>query len=515
MRNFATPTLAGILTPSDVFEDLFPTRPQVGFYFDTECEYGQFEGWDDDILFSILPSLESPLDQIAAYDEVGLTELARVIASSHEQYLKVASHADQVVHLRSTHAFDISLRITKRSTHSGLIGRISDARWWRRQINRIADQRREHLAQTRRQLGRAASEQCCSAATLAIMKARKAKTDAYLSRAYKAVSSTLEHNNPIVFSLLEVARAQQANRINELYLDIKAMEEIAESRGWCWMFLTLTAPSQYHSNPAIGKNSYNPGLSPRDANVFIGKDWKAIRGALKEQGFKPSDSYYGFRVTEVHEDGCPHWHILVFHEPEIAEVVEKTMERLYRDRPGSYFQKNKEKIIRIGLPKDDACAASAATYIFNYLSFALSGGGDGTSSSSTAYKYQCAIKAMGARQYQVFGIRGSHGKLRALAKVRRLPGCPPNILQLANRLHVDQGVEGRNEIQLKARMDFFISEAGKIEFIKEASLNAFGETVDRIIGLKHQDDESGVIISGFCEDIDEGVAMKISGRVFS
>ncbi|MFG0495883.1 replication endonuclease [Pseudomonas sp. YQ_13] len=515
MRGAVHPPSSGIVTPADVFEYLFPTRPQVRFYFETECEYGHFEGWDDDILFSILPCSESPLDQIAGYDEVRLTELARVIALSHSLYLKAASQADQVVHVRSPHAFGISLRITKRSTHSGLIGRLSDARWWRRQINRIADQRREHLAQTKRQLGRAAGEQCCSAATLAIMKARKAKTDAYLSRSYKAVSSTLEHKRPVVFHLLEVARAQQANRVNELYLDIKAMEEIANGKGWGWLFLTLTAPGKFHSNPAFGKNSYNPKLSPRDANLFLGKDWKAIRGALKEQGFKPSDSYFGFRVTEVHEDGCPHWHILIFHESGVATVVEKTMERLYADRPGSYFKKNREKIIRIGLAKNDPLAASAASYIFNYLSFALSGGSDDSSFSSTAYKYQCAIKAMGARQYQSFGIRGSHGKLRALAKVKRLPDCPPNILQLANRLHVDKGVEARNEIQLKARMDFLLTEANKVVFIKEPGLNAFGESVERIIGLKHQDDDSGVILSGFCEDIDEKVALKILGQVLS
>ncbi|MFS0824939.1 replication endonuclease [Pseudomonas phoenicis] len=514
MMDVVHSTSAGIATPADVFEDLFPTKPQVGFYFNTECEYGYFDGWDDDILFSIIPGLESPLDQITGYDEIGLTEMARVIALSHEQYLKTASQADQIVHVHSSHAFGISLRITKRSTLIGLVGRLSDARWWRRQINRVADQRREHLAQMKRQLGRAAGEQCCSAATMSIMKARKAKTDAYLSRSYKAVSSTLEYSKPVVFNLLEVARSQQANRINELYLDIKAMEEIASGKGWGWLFLTLTAPGEFHSNPAFGRNSYNPKLSPRDANIFLGKDWKAIRGALKEQGFKPSDSYFGFRVTEVHEDGCPHWHVLIFHESGVAAVVEKTMGRLYNDRPGSYFEKNKDKIIRIGLTKDNPLAASAASYIFNYLCFALSGGDD-SSSSSTAYKYQCAVKAMGARQYQLFGIRGSHGKLRALAKVKRLPDCPPNILQLATRLHVDKGVEGRKETQLKARMDFLLSEASKVTFIKELGLNDFGESVERIIGLKHQDDDSGVMISGFCEDIDEKAAVKILEQALS
>ena len=505
MKNSSIPPV----TPADVFEELFPTNPQLGFYFETKCEYGYFEGWDDDIYLSILPSPDSPLDQIADNDEAELTQLAQVIALSHDQYLKNASLLEKNSHVRSAHAFGVRVRVTKHSTLDGLVGRLSDSRWWRRQINRLADQRREHLAQVRRQLGKFAREQCCSDATMAVMKARKSKTDKFLSRAYKVVNGTVEHDRPVVFSLLEVARAQQANRINELYVDIKAMEQIATDKGWGWMFITLTAPSEYHSNPAMGKNSYNHNLSPRDANKSIGQDWKAIGGALKEQGFKPSESYFGFRVTEVHEDGCPHWHILVFHTSGVETVVEKTIRRIYSNRPPSYFGNNKRNIIRIGAPKENASAASAATYIYAYLAFALSGGEGIGGNSSTAHKYQCAIKAMGGRQYQPFGVKGARGKLRALAKVKRLSGCPENILKLANRLHVDQGVEGRNEIQLEARVEFFLGEASKVHFIKEFGLNSFGERIEKIVGIKHQDDISSVAISGLCEDIDAKLAEKI------
>ncbi|MGG7647327.1 replication endonuclease [Pseudomonas sp. ES4] len=509
MKKFSVSATIPLVTPADIFEELFPTKAQLGFYFEIENEYDYFQGWDDDIYFSILPSPESPLDQIADYDEVGLTQLARVIAMAHDQYLKNATQLEKTTHVRSAHAFGVRVRVTKQSTLNGLVSRLSDSRWWRRQINRLADQRREHLAQMRRQLGKFSREQCCSDATMAMMKARKSKTDKFLSGVYKVVSGTVEHDRPVVFSLLEVARAQQANRINELYVNIKAMEKIAASKGWGWMFITLTASSEYHSNPSMGKNSYNQNLSPRDANKSIGQDWKAIGGALKEQGFKPSESYFGFRVTEVHEDGCPHWHILVFHASGVETVVEKAIRRIYSNRPHSYFEKNKKNIIRIGLPKENASAASAATYIYGYLVFALSGGENISANSGTAYKYQCAIKAMGGRQYQSFGVKGSSGKLRALAKIKRLPGCPENILKLANRLHVDQDVEGRNEIQLGARVDFFLGEASKLQFIKELGLNSFGERVEKIVGIKHQDDVSSVALSGLSEDIDTKLAEKI------
>ena len=502
-------TLPSRVTPADIFEDLFPTEPRTGYYFAPLNDSSPSDGKDDDVYFKIFPDPRPIIDQLASYDEVELTQMARVIALTHRQYLVGASVAEKEQHVRSTHAFGIQLCISKNSTLNGLVQRLGDARWWRRRINKVADERREHLAQINRQLGRRASEKCCSKETLAIMKARKAKTEKFLGGAYKVLSETVDRANPVVFSLLEVSKAQQANRINELYLDVKAMEKISEDRGWGWMFITLTAPPEYHSNPAYGRNSYDSCLSPRDANKAIGKDWIAICGALKEQGMKPSQSYFGFRVTEVHEDGCPHWHVLIFHMDGVREVVEKAISRIYQDRPGSYFERNKESIIRIGRSKDDKSAASAASYIYGYLAYALAGGGRVSDASDTAYKYQCAVRAMGARQYQMFGVKGARGKLRALAKVKRQKNTPKHISDLAGRLYVDQAVEGRNEIQLAARVDFFLGAASKIEFIKKSTLNHFGEPVERVVGLKHQDDSRHVTVSGFCQDADPAIVRRM------
>ncbi|VVO30872.1 hypothetical protein PS710_05013 [Pseudomonas fluorescens] len=495
-----------------MFSDLFPALPQDGFYFETISEYGHFDGWDGDIYFTVLPNPASALDQITQYDEEQLTQLARVIALTHRQYLVRATEVETARHVQISHAFGIKVRVSNQTTMAGLVGRLSDSRWWRRQINRLADERREHLAQVNRKLGRRESEQCCSDATLSIMKARKRKTDKFLSNTYRVVTESVGLDKPTVFSLLEVAQAQQANRINELYVDIKAMEKIAVGRGWGWMLITLTAPSEYHSNPAIGKNRYNPDLSPRDANKAIGRDWVAICNALKEQGFKPHESYFGFRVTEVHEDGCPHWHILVFHAEGVLDVIGKSIKRLYRNRPSSYFEKNKDNIMRVGLPKGNQSAASAASYIYGYLAFALSGGDEATAGSGAAYKYQCAIRAMNGRQHQLFGVNGARGKLRALAKVKRQRACPENILKLANRLHVDDGVEGRNEMQLDARVEFLLGAADKVQLVKESVLNAFGEVVRKTVAIRHQDDTRPVVISGLSEEIDADVAKKIIER---
>lgn len=119
---------------------------------------------------------------------------------------------------------------------------------------------------------------------------------------------------------------------------------------------------------------------------------------------------------------------------------------------------------------------------------------------------------MSARQYQLFGVKGARGKLRALAKVKRMRACPENIVQLASRLHVDNGVDGRNEMQLNARVDFLLGAADKIQLVKETVLNSFGEPVKKTVAIRHLDDDDSVIISGLSDEIDAEVARRILGQ---
>ncbi|MCF8976219.1 hypothetical protein GIW14_28100 [Pseudomonas edaphica] len=119
---------------------------------------------------------------------------------------------------------------------------------------------------------------------------------------------------------------------------------------------------------------------------------------------------------------------------------------------------------------------------------------------------------MSARQYQLFGINGARGKLRALAKVKRIRACPENIVKLASQLHVDNGVDGRNEMQLDARVDFLLGAANKVQLIKETVLNSFGEPVKRTVAIRHLDDDDSVMILGLSDEIDAEVARRLLGQ---
>lgn len=99
-----------------------------------------------------------------------------------------------------------------------------------------------------------------------------------------------------------------------------------------------------------------------------------------------------------------------------------------------------------------------------------------------------------------------------MAKIKRMHACPVNIVKLASQLYVDNGVDGRNEMQLDARVDFLLGAADKVELVKEDVLNVFGEVVKRTVAIRHVDDEESVVISDLSEGIDAQVARKIIGQ---
>jgi hypothetical protein len=93
---------------------------------------------------------------------------------------------------------------------------------------------------------------------------------------------------------------------------ITGCEALASMAGHRGVFLTLTAPSRFHSTLRHGgKNPKHEGATPRDAHEWLCKTWERARSRLGRIGVK----FYGFRVAEPHHDGCPHWHALLWCEP--------------------------------------------------------------------------------------------------------------------------------------------------------------------------------------------------------
>ena len=475
-----------------------------------ETHYSEmlFQGFDD-YGNEVYEKSDSPTSEtLPAIEEIiylsndELVRLAHRVADAYRFSLLSANGIEKKLIINDL-PFNIKIKKPKNSTIDSMALRISDKKWWRRQITKLADEKREHIAHLNKELGgKSPAQVCCTQRTITMHKERKEKTDKFLASCNKIIRSN--GSDDIIFNLLEVANGARKNRLNELFLDIKALEKIAEENQFGCAFITLTARPEFHSNPKIGRDKYS-GASAREANQSLQKDWRSILDALDNIGVdRKSGDYFGFRVVEVHEDGCPHWHIAIFYNKEIGilEAIEDSIERLYADRK-DYFANNKREIVRI-IEKTNDDTATPSSYIFGYVLKALAGEDD-----DTAIKYKCAIRAMGARQYSFFGIKCAVGKQRALKRVAKDTDAPAHIKQLAEQIHPSMDLDDRNESQLAARIHFFENDSDKLSFEKEERNNKYGEVILTAKSLKHELDEQSVQTAGLCEDISQEQADKL------
>lgn len=422
------------------------------------------------------------------------------MSESYRNLLSINSNECRQSVLSHPLPYGIELRRTSGSTSTSLVTRLVDQKWWTKKLITAANAIREHQAQLAGKLGgKSPTQICCTDASLAAYRERKESSDKILKSQFKMKISGDGTAN--VFSLYDIAEAAKKNRLNEIFLDIKALEYIAESKGYGCAFITLTAAPHFHSNPKRGQNTYS-GATAREANNALLKDWRSVLDSLDNLGVsRKGGHYFGFRVVELHEDGCPHWHILFFFDQTmgIIQAVENSIRRRYTERC-AYFEGQKDSIIKI-IEKSDSDTAMPSSYIFKYLAFALSGDSSSHDSDALALRYKCAISAMGARQYSFFGIKCAVSKQRALKTIARSGSAPHHIKTLAEALHAPKSAEGRNASQLKARVDFFEGAADKLEIFKMSKRNRFGEMVDAVHSIKHDDDVEAVQISGLCVDI--------------
>lgn len=178
-----------------------------------------------------------------------------------------------------------------------------------------------------------------------------------------------------VFKLAELAARSVANpriRRGELMTRIAGFEHIAQGMGHVAEFVTLTCPSKYHpkrtEGPRVVDNPKYEGATPREAQHYLTKTWANIRAKLHRQSVR----VYGFRITESHHDGCPHWHLLLFMHADHVQAM-RAIVRAYalrEDGNEAGAQKNRVDFVSI-----DPAKGTAAGYIAKYVAKNIDNGG--------------------------------------------------------------------------------------------------------------------------------------------
>ncbi len=317
----------------------------------------------------------------------------------------------------------------------GIIGRLSDAEFWKRKLTRKQDRAQEtfaiRLGVVRRGRGLYVSD-----AMFDTMQTRYQSS----IRALSALEAVNEDTGETV-DMLQVLKSGVANpevRRVELMVRMRGFENAATAQGHVGVFYTLTCPSKFHrfaasrdENGKVSGFTLNPkynGATPKEAQAYLNGVWQKIRAKLKRDEL----TAYGFRVAEPHHDACPHWHMLVFTDSAQRDAITAIMQGYALaedgDEPGA--AEYRFKAVAINESK-----GSATGYIAKYVSKNINGYGvdedfeGGVDATDSAQRVRAWASLWGIRQFQQIG----GAPVGVWRELRRLDQAPEGLLEAARQ----------------------------------------------------------------------------------
>lgn len=282
------------------------------------------------------------------------------------------------------------------------LAKLSDDKWWQNKLKRQWAFQREHLAIAAGQVQKHASPYA-SRTCVGEWKEQKRKNREWLKK--QCIENTETGEQFELVLQVDKSNANPAIRRCELMVRMRGFEDIADEYGYEGAFITLTAPSKYHSVHAKGGFVQNwNGGTPRDTQRYLCSVWAKIRAKLSRENIK----IFGFRVAEPHHDGTPHWHILVFMLPEHKQQVYDIMRSYALEEDGN---EQGAQHARFKFENIDKEKGTATGYIAKYISknidgYQLDGEADnetGQSLKEMAKNVTAWASRWGIRQFQQIG----------------------------------------------------------------------------------------------------------------
>ena len=281
----------------------------------------------------------------------------------------------------------------------GAVIRMVDERWWRRTVRRTHGRKCEALAiewgLVRKQAGLYASDDALKRRT-----EQKTRTTQMLEE-MEAVNEL--GDSYTLKELQDLSVSNPAIRRAELMTRIAGFEEYALKNGHVGDFLTITCPSRMHArwSKSGEPNPKYDGTTPEQAQNHLTDQWCKARSALK----RAKINLYGMRVAEPQHDGTPHWHMLVFMEPEHVETVRKIVRRYALEVDGNEKGASKHRFTAIAI---DWSKGTAAGYIAKYISKNIDAHGVdedlfGNDAKKSSLRVDAWASTWGTRQFQQVG----------------------------------------------------------------------------------------------------------------
>ncbi|AFI90434.1 replication endonuclease [Pectobacterium parmentieri] len=215
------------------------------------------------------------------------------------------------------------------------------------------------------------------------------------------------------------------NRRTELMTRLRHTGEFFTSEGFDGYFLTITLPSAYHPNHIDGReNSRCTIIDPRAGHEELSRIWRNVgRKFARDEIF-----FAGFRFTEPHHDGTPHWHCVIWFRPQQADAALKILRDRYCERDFAEISHNPEvRFKSVPIDPERGAAAYCAAYISkNIDGFQMDIDSEaGLNAVDGATRATTWARLYRIRQFQQFGCVGSTA-WRELRRQRTAPvDCDP------------------------------------------------------------------------------------------
>ena len=178
----------------------------------------------------------------------------------------------------------------------GSLARMLCADWWYRKLWQMRCEWREEQLRAVCLVSKKASPYVSYEAV--VHKREQRRKSLAFFRAHELVSE-----NGDTLDMEEVVNASASNpahRRNEMMACVKGLELIAEMRGDCAVFYTVTCPSRFHATLSNGRpNPTWSSATVRESSDYLVNTFAAFRKAMHKRGLR----WYGVRVAEPHHDG--------------------------------------------------------------------------------------------------------------------------------------------------------------------------------------------------------------------
>jgi hypothetical protein len=246
------------------------------------------------------------------------------------------------------------------------VSRMLSPQWWLNRLRRTSAEWREHLNIAQANVSKKTNPYASKTA-ITEWREQKRRTREFL----KGMELEDEAGNRI--SLIDKYDGSVANpaiRRSELMVRIRGFENICNDLGYVGEFYTITAPSKFHATNKHGhRNRKWNGASPAETQCYLRSVWSKIRAKLHREDLR----IFGIRVAEPHHDGTPHWHMLIFMQPEDVGQVREIMRDYATQEDARELSSAKARKGRFHAEVIDPEQGSATGYVAKYISKNIDG----------------------------------------------------------------------------------------------------------------------------------------------